>query len=59
MLLVLGFPMPIIKRPQQGVEEARLDMGKKGAESENPQDRPARCCYNANGRLPIMHYGEL
>ena len=36
MLLVLGISMPIVKRPQQGVEEAREDKGKKGAESGNP-----------------------
>jgi hypothetical protein len=39
MLLVLGFTVPIVKRPQQGVEEARLDKGKKGAESGDPPDR--------------------
>jgi hypothetical protein len=43
MLLVLASTMPIIKRPQQGVEEARLDKGKKGAESGDPP-HPARCC---------------
>jgi hypothetical protein len=38
MLLVLGFSMPVVKRPQQGVEEAREDQGKKGAESGDPPD---------------------
>ena len=38
MLLILGITMPIIKRPQQGVEEAREDKGKKGAESGDPPD---------------------
>ena len=38
MLLILGISMPIIKRPQQGVEEAREDKGKKGAESGDPPD---------------------
>jgi len=39
MLLVLGAAVPIVQRPQQGVEEARLDKGKKGAESGDPPDR--------------------
>ena len=38
MLLVLGFTMPIPKRPQQGIEQAREDKGKKGAESGDPPD---------------------
>jgi hypothetical protein len=38
MLLVLGFSMPVVKRPQQGVEEAREDKGKKGAQSGDPPD---------------------
>lgn len=38
MLLVLGFSMPVVKRPQPGVEEAREDKGKKGAESGDPPD---------------------
>lgn len=36
LLLVLGFAAPIPKRPQQGVEEARIDKGRKGAESGDP-----------------------
>jgi hypothetical protein len=36
LLLVLGFAAPIPKRPQQGVEEAREDKGKKGAQSGDP-----------------------
>jgi hypothetical protein len=38
MLLVLGFSMPVVKRPQQGVEEAREDKGKKGAQSGDPPE---------------------
>ncbi len=38
MLLVLGFSMPIVKRPQQGLEEAREDKGKKGGQSGDPPD---------------------
>ena len=37
MILVLGFGgPPIVNPPQQGVEEAREDKGKKGAESGDP-----------------------
>jgi hypothetical protein len=36
MLFVVSFGMPIVKRPQQGLEEAREDKGKKGAESGDP-----------------------
>ena len=38
MLLVLGFAAPIPRHPQQGVEEAREDKGKKGSESGDPPD---------------------
>jgi hypothetical protein len=38
MLLVLSTTIPIPKRPQQGLEEAREDKGKKGAESGDPPD---------------------
>jgi hypothetical protein len=38
MLIVLGIAAPIPKRPQQGVEEAREDKGKKGAESGDPPE---------------------
>jgi hypothetical protein len=38
MLLVRGFTVPIPKRPQQGVEEAREDKGKKGGQSGDPPD---------------------
>jgi hypothetical protein len=38
VLLVLGLTVPIPKRPQQGIEEAREDKGKKGAESGDPPD---------------------
>jgi hypothetical protein len=38
MLLVIGITVPIPKRPQQGVEEAREDKGKKGAQSGDPPD---------------------
>ena len=40
MLLVLGFSMPVVKRPQQGLEEAREDKGKKGAQSGDPPEIP-------------------
>jgi hypothetical protein len=33
MILVLGIGVPVVSPPQQGVEEAREDKGKKGAES--------------------------
>ena len=36
MLLVLGIGIPVINPPQQGIEEAREDKGKKGAESGDP-----------------------
>jgi hypothetical protein len=36
MLLVLGIGAPVINPPQQGIEEAREDKGKKGAESGDP-----------------------
>ena len=36
MLLVLGLTAPIVNPPQQGVEEAREDKGKKGSESADP-----------------------
>jgi ABC-type amino acid transport system permease subunit len=36
MLLVLGIGVPVINPPQQGIEEAREDKGKKGAESGDP-----------------------
>jgi hypothetical protein len=36
MLLVLGVGAPIVKPPQQGIEEAREDKGQKGSESGDP-----------------------
>jgi hypothetical protein len=36
MLLVLGIGAPVVNPPQQGIEEAREDKGKKGAESGDP-----------------------
>jgi hypothetical protein len=36
MLLVLGMGGPVVKPPQQGIEEAREDKGKKGSESGDP-----------------------
>jgi hypothetical protein len=36
MILVLGLTVPIINPPQQGIEEAREDKGKKGSESGDP-----------------------
>jgi ABC-type amino acid transport system permease subunit len=36
MILVLGVGVPIVNPPQQGVEEAREDKGKKGSESGDP-----------------------
>ena len=36
MLLVLGMGAPVVHPPQQGVEEARQDKGKKGSESGDP-----------------------
>jgi ABC-type amino acid transport system permease subunit len=36
MILVLGIGVPVINPPQQGIEEAREDKGKKGAESGDP-----------------------
>lgn len=36
MMLALGVGMPIVHPPQQGIEEAREDKGKKGAESGDP-----------------------
>jgi len=36
MILVLGWGPPIVNPPQQGVEEAREDKGKKGTESGDP-----------------------
>jgi hypothetical protein len=36
MILVLGIGVPIVNPPQQGVEEAREDKGKKGSESGDP-----------------------
>jgi hypothetical protein len=38
MLLVLGMGAPIVQPPQQGIEEAREDKGKKGSESGDPRD---------------------
>ncbi len=38
MLLVLGLTAPIPDPPQQGIEEAREDKGKKGSESGDPPD---------------------
>jgi hypothetical protein len=46
MLLVLGISMPIVKRPQQGLEEAREYKGKKGAESGDPPDESASGVYD-------------
>lgn len=36
LILVLGIGVPIVHLPQQGVEEAREDKGKKGSESGDP-----------------------
>lgn len=36
MMMFLGWSMPIVKPPEQGIEEAREDKGKKGAESGDP-----------------------
>jgi hypothetical protein len=36
LILVLGIGAPVINPPQQGIEEAREDKGKKGAESGDP-----------------------
>ena len=36
LMLVLGMVGPAIKPPQQGIEEAREDKGKKGSESGDP-----------------------
>ena len=36
MMLVMSIGMPIVNPPQQGIEEAREDKGKKGAESGDP-----------------------
>ena len=36
LILVLGIGVPIVNPPQQGVEEAREDKGKKGSESGDP-----------------------
>jgi hypothetical protein len=36
MLLVLGAVAPVPNPPQQGIEEAREDKGKKGSESGDP-----------------------
>jgi hypothetical protein len=39
MLLILGFSgMPIVQLPQQRIEEAREDKGKKGSESGDPPE---------------------
>ena len=36
MLLIFGIGVPIVNPPQQRIEEAREDKGKKGAESGDP-----------------------
>jgi hypothetical protein len=36
LILVLGMVGPAVKSPQQGIEEAREDKGKKGSESGDP-----------------------
>jgi hypothetical protein len=36
MILVLGIGVPIVNPPQQGIEEASEDKGKKGSESGDP-----------------------
>ena len=36
MMLVLGMIGPAVKPPEQGIEEAREDKGKKGSESGDP-----------------------
>jgi ABC-type amino acid transport system permease subunit len=36
MIMVLGVGVPIVNPPQQGMEEAREDKGKKGSESGDP-----------------------
>lgn len=36
MIMVMGVGVPIINPPQQGIEEAREDKGKKGSESRRP-----------------------
>jgi hypothetical protein len=38
MLLILGVSAPIVKPPQQGIEEAREDKDRKGGESGDPPD---------------------
>ena len=40
MMLALALGMPVVKPPQQGMEEAREDKGKKGSE---PGDPPTDC----------------
>jgi hypothetical protein len=36
MLLLLAVSILVPKRPQQGLEEARVDKGRKGAQSGDP-----------------------
>ena len=36
MILVLGIGVPVVNPPQQGIEEAREDKGKKGSQSGDP-----------------------
>ena len=36
MIMVMGAGVPIVNPPQQGIEEAREDKGKKGSESGDP-----------------------
>lgn len=36
MILVLGIGAPVVKPPQQGIEEARQDKGTKGEQSGDP-----------------------
>ena len=38
MLLLFGLSGPVVNPPQQGIEEAREDKGKKGSESGDPPE---------------------
>lgn len=38
MMMVLGMGMPVVKPPQQDIEEAREDKGSKGGQSGDPLD---------------------
>jgi hypothetical protein len=41
MMLVLGMYAPALKPPEQGIEEAREDRGRRGSESGDPPDPSA------------------